>query len=251
MFLRQYIAKYLLTTACPHAKENAKSRSESLLFVLTCWPNYAALAVGMKTHTRITTLLAGGILGIFLTSSCLGDVTPPPGAPSWWNSHDSPYWTYHEQIGASGYTEDSAAAPFVFSMSLATNGSILQVSFDFANGYAPDLYKQFYIWLEGSSSGPASFVSITAPNDSYPDSVVTPVEGLSTSYEVSSQIWQLSFGGIATPQPDREILVIDLPLGSTVTHWELGEQCMPIPEPAAISLLALAGILLLQRRSRR
>ena len=189
-------------------------------------------------------------------------IVAPPGAPSWWNNHDSPYWSYHDQTNSTSFTEESNNGEFRATLTTVTGPGAhdIHVTLDLENGYSADLYKHFYIWLEGASgnSSAPSFVSLTVPNDPHPnplpDSVLVPVEGLNIAIDSSTHVWDLSYGGTATPQPDRVVLKFDMPLGSVITHWEAGEQCLPlqspVPEPSAIAALMLAGLPLYRRRIR-
>jgi hypothetical protein len=202
---------------------------------------------------RNSTLGVLMVLGLAVPSSYAA-VPAPPGAPYWWNDHNAPFWSYHYNnfSGNNDITEESNNGEFQANLTTQISGNLTQVTLSLRNGYSADLYKHFYIWLTGTSSAAPTFTSLVADNSvvNLPDSLLglgDNSSGLGISYV--GNIWQLSYGATATPQPDFVILKFDLPAGSTITQWAAGEQCLPVPEPTAISILALfGGLSLLGRR---
>jgi hypothetical protein len=194
-------------------------------------------------------------VGLVVPSS-YGAVPAPPGAPYWWNDHNAPFWSYHYEnfSGNNDVTEESNNGEFAANLTTQNSGGFTHVTLSLRNGYSADLYKHFYIWLTGTSSAAPTFISLVADNSTIglPNSLLglgDNSSGLGISYVGNT--WQLSYGATATPQPDFVILKFDLPTGSTITQWAAGEQCVPVPEPTSISLLALFGGLSLLARRRK
>lgn len=203
----------------------------------------------VRRNSAVLFLLVGISILLAAASPSFGQahIATPPGAPWWWNNTNSPFWSYHDDTTTTDFTEESNNGEFRATLTLTTN-TLIHATLDLENGFSPDLYKRFYIWLEGSSSAGPTFLSLVADNNgTLPNSVLglgDGSSGLGISYDAGTHLWQLSYGATATPQPDRVILTFDLPLNSTITHWEAGEQCLTttvVPEPAALSLFVLLG----------
>jgi hypothetical protein len=180
-------------------------------------------------------------------------VTAPPGAPSWWEQTDTPFYSFYYNQGGSITLDSNEGTGFP--ITLHQSGSTITI--DMPNGYDPNLHKQFYFYFQGSTSSTQdpAFVSMTAPNDAtwhspVPNSVVD--QSFSGHTDTSSHTWYVADLGTAYPQPDRVEFVFNLPSStSTITDWWTGEQCLPsgtVPEPAMIGLWLAAGALLLRRR---
>jgi hypothetical protein len=202
----------------------------------------------MKTSISLIRNVTLGLLmalGLVAPSS-YGAVPAPPGAPDWWNDQNALFWSYHFEnySGNNDVTEESNNDEFAANLTTQISGEFTQVTLSLRNGYSADFYKHFYIWLTGTSSAAPTFTSLVGDNSisGHPDSLLglgDNSSGLGILFDGS--VWQLSYGATATPQPDYVILKFDLPTGSTITQWAVGEQCLPVPEPTAISLLALFG----------
>jgi hypothetical protein len=178
-------------------------------------------------------------------------VTPPPGAPSWWNSEAGQLYAYgwwsSDIIGgggevsppnnplhwASNYLENDD-----FEASIGMTDQT--VSIDLGNVYRPDLYKQIYVYITGTTT-----------------STVQNVEGiLDTDGGVftGSQTWNIGENGQWTyvlegeihPQPAFVSIDFDVPGMTGVTNIWAGENC--IPEPATICMLGLGALSLLRKK---
>lgn len=211
----------------------------------------------MKNHFNLVRNVTLGLfmaLGLVAPSS-YGAVPAPPGAPDWWNNTNAPFWSYHFEnySGNNDITEESNNGEFEANLTTQDAGEFTHVTLSLRNGYSADLYKHFYIWLTGTSSAAPTFTSLVGDNSisGHPDSLLglgDNSSGLDILF--AGNVWQLSYGATAIPQPDYVVLKFDLPTGSTITQWAAGEQCLPVPEPTAISLLALCGGLALLGRRR-
>ena len=191
-----------------------------------------------------------------LASSALAVVVPPPpGAPSWWNQTTTPWYSFYQN--QNGVVTLSSNEGTGFPISLTKSGT--EVTIDMPNGYDVTLYKHFYFYIEGTTSGTAdpTFISITGPNDVFPthppDSYTTGTFNSDTNVAPNPNTFFVSLYGISVPQPDRILFKFNLPSSnSTITTWWAGEQCQPptseVPEPASLAMITVAASAMLARR---
>lgn len=200
----------------------------------------------MGLRASITTLLATVLLIHSVAQSA--PVPPPPGAPSWWNQTDTPFYSFYKN--QNGVVTLSSNEGTGFPITLEQSGT--QVTIDMPNGYDPTLYKRFYFYIEGTTAGTTdpTFISITGPNNvppTHPDSVTVGTFDGHTDVAPNPNTFFVSFLGTSTPQPDRVIFKFNLPSAtSTITTWWAGEQCLP--EPAAAGLISVLMFGLFSRR---
>jgi hypothetical protein len=184
-------------------------------------------------------------------------VPPPPGAPSWWGTHDTPWYSFYRNTGGSVLLDSNEGTGFP--ITLQKSGST--VTIDMPNGYEATLHKRFYFWIQGTTAGTVdpSFISMTGPNDviGLSPSIIYGTPGFEAATDVAPNpnTFYVKYEGMAVPQPDRVVFKFNLPSStSTITMWSVGEQCLPpgnpVPEPASLGLLALGCLPLMRRRSR-
>jgi hypothetical protein len=179
-------------------------------------------------------------------------VNPPPGAPNWWN-FPCIYYAYG-WWEADLYPNQGSASPPDNPSHWATN--FLESNEDFyayaysgegsgvyiymQNGYRPDLKKELYIYLRGTTESTTGSVT-----HSFYTSEGT-FEGVFGG-SIGGGLWTYMVSGEIIPQPSYQSLYVDVPGLTSVTDIWVGENC--IPEPTTISLLGL-GVLGLLRRKR-
>jgi hypothetical protein len=200
------------------------------------------------------------VLALMLSATCVSwanlvqpDVTPPPGAPAWWNAQCK-YYAY-AWWQADLYPNQGTASPPADANHWASNflesedfyayaweyeGEGSGVYIYMQNGYQRDLKKEIYIYLRGTTESVQGSIS---------QSFYT-AEGTFEGFyggSIGNGLWTYMVSGEIIPQPSYQSLYVDVPGLTKVTDIWVGENC--VPEPATISLLGL-GVLSLLRRKR-
>jgi hypothetical protein len=198
------------------------------------------------------------VVGLTLISTCVSwatpiepNVTPPPGAPGWWNvacpNYAYAWWEADITSPASDVSPlgDAThwASNFLNNTDFTASVDGTTVSIDLTNVPNSDpWYKEIYIYLDGIATG-------NVP----PQQGTFDVDGTSFSGSQSSSIdqgtglWTYLVNGEIHPQPPYANLSFTVPGLISVTNIWAGENC--VPEPATIGLLGL-GVLSLIRRKR-
>lgn len=201
-------------------------------------------------------ILFSVVVGIIATAAnfaAAAMVTPPPGAPTWWNSEVAEnyaygWWSVDIISGESLISPPDNANHWASNFLTNTDftGVIgLQnqtISMDLNNLSNPDLYKKVYIYITGTSDSMVDNI----------ESVLDVAEGTFTG----NQSWTINGNGGWTyllegdihPQPDFVRLTFTVPGMTGVTEMWAGEVC--VPEPATMSLLGM-GVMTLVRRKRQ
>ena len=176
-------------------------------------------------------------------------VNPPPtDDPSWWNVECDYYaygWWEDDLTSGSGPAsppDDDAhwASNFLINTDFTASVVGTVVSIDLNNEYRPDLYKEIYIYLEGTttSSSTEPLIGILDTDDG----VFSGFYGGS----IGEGLWSYVVEGEIHPQPHYVDLTVTVPgLTSVINIWA-GENC--VPEPATIALLGLGALSLLRRK---
>ncbi|MGD0596489.1 MAG: PEP-CTERM sorting domain-containing protein [Sedimentisphaerales bacterium] len=178
-------------------------------------------------------------------------VTPPPGAPSWWNV-ECQYYAYGWWQSAIGPGDTDVPPPdnpshwasnwlsnTDFKASLVGN----TFSIDLTNYLRPDLIKEIFILVQGTSDGGQAPENVKLDTDSgtFSGTKLPGGDGIGS--------WSYKVDGVIRPQPDYVKLSFDVPgltAGNHVTNIWAGENC--IPEPATIGLLGLGALSLIRRK---
>jgi hypothetical protein len=176
------------------------------------------------------------------------NVNPPPGAPAWWNTQCMYYaygwWEADLYSGDEANPPNNAAhwaSNFIenddfYAEVYGGEGAYIYMK----NGYQPDLKKELYIYLRGTTESTSGSVW----------SSFYTAEGTFEGFfggNVGAGLWTYMVSGEIIPQPSYQELYVYVPGLTSVTDIWVGENC--VPEPATISLLGL-GVLGLLRRKR-
>jgi hypothetical protein len=177
-------------------------------------------------------------------------VTPPPGAPSWWNQ-ECQYYTYgwwetdiYPGSGLVSPPADTAhwASNFLYNTeftAIIVDGTNISINLD--NEYRPDLYKEIYIYITGTTTSTEDDIFSSLDTDG---GVFEGFWGWQKIYE--GGLWSYVVSGEIHPQPDYVYLMLTVPGLTNVTNIWAGENC--IPEPATILLLTLGGLALRKKQ---
>jgi hypothetical protein len=207
-------------------------------------------------------LVATIILGISGVVNAVPTVTPPPGAPDWWNSTGGVYYAYAWWKDLPNetnlYLDDAVewTSNFIvdntdFYVRVYKNNGNFHVQLK--NVPDPNLYKEIYIYAEGTTSDYGATWTIPYfyiwEDENYSkhneDAFIGTMEGTNNG----DGTWSFLMDGEIHPQPYQVNVGPFLANHSdlVVTNLWIGENC--IPEPATIAMLGLGGLLL--RRKRR
>jgi hypothetical protein len=178
-------------------------------------------------------------------------VSPPPGAPSWWNAECIYYAYAWWEVNITGgqvivsppndpaHWASNFLDPNAFTASIGVTNETIAVDLD--NVYRPDLYKEIYIYISGTA------LSTVDPVNSNLDTDSGKFYGSQTWTIGENGLWSYVVSGEIHPQPDYVFLTFTVPGMTSVTNIWAGENC--IPEPTTLCLLGLALGLLRKRRA--
>jgi len=182
-------------------------------------------------------------------------VTPPPDAPSWWNSNTGLYaYGYWQTDLISGGGEASPpgnsshwASNYLdnddFEASIGIGTSEGTVSLELGNEFHSDLQKQIYVYITGTTTSTIEDITANVDTD---DGVFSGSQ--TWTINQSNGIWSFVLSGVITPQPEFVNINFTVPGMTSVTNIWAGENCAPIPEPATIALLGLGALSLIRRK---
>jgi len=176
-------------------------------------------------------------------------VTPPPGAPGWWNE-ECDYYAYGKWAGT--ITPDSIdvspapgmtfwASNFLIYTDFKASVVGTTVSIVLKNGEREDLYKEIFILIQGTSSDE----NPTVANETFDvgGQIFTGDKGFDSE---GSNTWGYLVNGEIHHQPDFVTLSFDVTGLTGITGLWAGENC--IPEPATICLLGIGALSLIRRK---
>jgi hypothetical protein len=207
---------------------------------------------------RLITICA--IVSLMLSLTCVSwasaagpNVTPPPGAPQWWNQQCEYYaygwWEKDMELG--DYEVSPPADSSHWASNFITNTDFYadvysgeggkEVYIYMKNGYQRELKKELYIYLRGtteSTSGSVNHSFYTAEGTFYGDfgGSINP-----------DGTWLYHVLGEIIPQPSYQYLYVNVPGLTSVTDIWVGENCV-VPEPATISMLGLGVLAFFRKR---
>ena len=175
-------------------------------------------------------------------------VNPPPSAPNWWNVECDYYaygWWEADISPGSGPVSPPAdaahwASNFLINTDFDANVVATTVSIDLDNVYRPDLYKEIYIYITGTTTS-----SSTEPLVG----IINTDAGVFSGFyggSIGSGNWTYVVSGEIDPQPEYVSLDVTVPGLTGVTNIWAGENC--IPEPATVCLLGFGALSLLRKR---
>jgi hypothetical protein len=202
--------------------------------------------------TKLITICA--VLCLALSSACaLGAiVTPPPGAPGWWNTETAEYYAYGwwsaDIIGGDAIIsppDDSShwASNFLNNTDFTANIGVTDqtIAVNLNNQYRPDLYKVIYIYITGTTASTVENV------DTVLDTGGTGVFTGQQRWDIGENgDWTYALEGEIHPQPEFVRATFTVPGMTNVTGIWAGEVC--IPEPATMSLLSIGALSLIRRK---
>jgi hypothetical protein len=176
-------------------------------------------------------------------------VQPPPGAPSWWNQECIYYaygWWSADIIGTDPIISPPDnpshwASNFLSNTDFKANIGVTNqtITVDLDNVYRPDLYKEIYIYITGTTTSTQEDILSTLDTDG----------GTFTGSfggRVGDGLWSYVVSGEIHPQPDFVNLRLTVPGMTSVTNIWAGENC--IPEPATICMLGLGALSMIRRK---
>ena len=190
------------------------------------------------------------VLGFAGVSLAVPVVSPPPGAPGWWNQEGQYYaygWWSADiiNIGAIVSPPDNTthwASNFLSNTDFKANIGMTDqtITIDLDNIYRQDLYKQIYVYITGTTSSTIDNVDTVLDTDG---GVFTGDQRWSIT---ENGAWSLVLEGEIHPQPDFVRLTFTVPGMINVTNIWAGENC--IPEPATIGLLGFGALSLFRKK---
>jgi hypothetical protein len=199
------------------------------------------------------------VLCLMLSLTCVSwansTVTPPPGAPSWWNSSAGELYAYGywsaDIIGGGGLvspTTDSShwASNYLNNTDFTASITGQTIAVNLGNVYRQDLQKQIYVYITGTTASTIHDVTTLLDTDSG-----VFYGGSSWSIAQGGQ-WNYVLSGVIIPQPHFVDLTFNVPGMTSVTNIWAGENCIAIvPVPGAILLGSIgAGLVGWMRRRR-
>ena len=181
-------------------------------------------------------------------------VTPPPGAPSWWNQESGLYaygW-WSSDIISGGSEVSPTTDPYhwasnylsntTFEASIGIGANDGTVSLELGNEFHQDLQKQIYVYITGTTLSTVESINANVNTD---DGVFSGSQ--TWNINETTGIWSYVLSGVITPQPHFVNIEFAVPGMTSVTNVWAGEDCVPIPEPATIGLLGLGTLSLIRR----
>jgi hypothetical protein len=178
-------------------------------------------------------------------------VTPPPGAPSWWNTEDATYYAYgwwsadiigSQPIVSPPDNSSHWASNFLQNTNFKANIGITDqtISIDLDNVYDVSLYKKIYVYITGTTLSTVDNVDTVLDTDG---GVFT---GTQTWNIAEGGLWNYVLAGEIHPQPDYVRLTFAVPGMVNVTNIWAGEVC--VPEPATICMIGLGALSLIRKK---
>ncbi len=203
---------------------------------------------------RLITICAVVVLILSTTGASLAAIVDtPPDAPGWWNSEAGEYYAYGwwqvdlEFEGGDVSPPDDAdhwASNFLSNTDFtaewgSVDGNTVTIYLD--NEPNENLYKQIYIYLQGTTTSEEGVVSSVFDTDEL-------AEPVAYSYSLETGNWWFKVSGEIHPQPSYAYLEITVPGLTGVTDVWAGEICLP--EPATVALLGLGSLVLFRRKEK-
>jgi hypothetical protein len=182
-------------------------------------------------------------------------VTAPPDAPSWWNAQGTlyayGYWSADIISGGSQVSPPVDASHWGsnylsntdFKASIGIGADNGTVSLELGNVFRQDLQKQIYVYITGTTVSTVQDIVANVDTDS-------GIFSGSQTWNINENtgIWSFVLSGVITPQPEFVNIGFTVPGMTSVTNIWAGESCIPVPEPATISMLGLGVLSLIRRK---